>query len=237
MFRMRSLAVGLGGALAGVTLLFALSASAGGAVVSVGSASAAPGANATVSVQSQGMAEPGLGAWAMNIVYNPSVVHVSTCAPATGSVCNPNFAANTVRITGAVANGLVGDATLATVTFTCAVAGSSPLTLTTDTLADATIGGPQDITATIANGTITCAAPAPTAAATATPAPTSPVAGFGPGSVGPSTLMWLVAGLLGAGLAWLTAGLAGAALTAKNPRRVQRDGRIYVPRMRPRDDR
>jgi len=232
---MRSLAVALGGALAGVSLLFALSASAASPVVSVGSASAAPGANGSVPVQSQGMAAPGLGAWAMNIVYNPAVVQVVSCAPMSGSVCNPNFSSNTIRITGAVANGLVGDATLASLTFHCSIAGTSPLTLSVDTLADATIGGPRDIAATTANGSIDCS-PATATAVAATPtavSATSPNAGFGPGGGGSSALVWLVAALLGAGVAWLSAGLAGAALAAVNGRSAGRRPRGFLPRMRP----
>ena len=251
MRRLRMLGVALGSGLAGVTLAIVLAGSfstpraeAGGGTISVGAATVAVGGEGTVSLQSLSMAAPGLGAWSMNIVYDPALVQQTGCAPQSGSVCNPNFAPNTIRVTGASANGLVGNATLATFTFRCIGVSTSALAVTVDTLADATPGDPQDITAGTTNGSVTCLTPStpsqpgPTAAApTATPvAAGGPNAGFGPGGTNSTVLIWLVAGLAGAGVAWLSAGLAGAGLAAvtgsSGERRPARPA-AFLPRMNP----
>lgn len=251
MRRLRMLGV-FGSALAGVTLAIVLAgplstprAEAGGGTISVGAATVAVGGEGTVSLQSLSMAAPGLGAWSMNIVYDPALVQQTGCAPQSGSVCNPNFAPNTIRVTGASANGLVGNATLATFTFRCIGVGTSALTVTTDTLADATPGDPQDITAGTTNGSVTCLTPStpsqpgPTTAAppTATPvASGGPNAGFGPGGTNGTVLIWLVAGLAGAGVAWLSAGLAGAglaAVTGSSAGRRPARPTGFLPHMRP----
>ena len=252
MRRLRMLGVALGSALVGVALVIVLAGSfssprvaAGGGTISVGAATVAVGGEGTVSLQSLNMAEPGLGAWSMNVVYDTALVQQTACSPQSGSVCNPNFAADTIRVTGATANGLVGNATLATFTFRCISVGTSALTVTVDTLADATPGDPQDIAAGTTNGSVTCLTPstpaqpgATTAAApTATPvAAGGPNAGFGPGGSNGTLLIWLVAGLAGAGLAWLSAGFAGAGLAAVTgsgaERRAARPAG-FLPRLRP----
>ncbi len=100
---------------------------------------------------------PGMGAWTVDVAYDPAVVSVGDCAVYEGSVCNPAYSESTVRIAGAVAVGLEGDTVLATITFTCDVAGSSPLNIGVDVLADATIGDPQPVEATLEDGELTCA--------------------------------------------------------------------------------
>jgi hypothetical protein len=241
----------------------------------------------------------------MNIVYNPAIVQLvaapNGCVPQSGSVCNPAFAANTIRVTGAAASGLVGNTTLASLTFLCGSVGTSALTVTVDTLADATPGAPRDIVAATSNGSVSCVTaptPQPTtqpvagggagaetgaqcansidddgdgvindgcaasgaaetgahcsnntdddgdgavndgcpAVQAAAAANGGPNAGFGPGGTGPSVLIWLVAGLAGAGLAWLSAGLAGAGLAAVTGSGAgRRPGRSagFLPRLRP----
>jgi hypothetical protein len=260
MRRLRMLGVALGSALVGASLVLVMAASfssprasAATQTISVGAATVAVGAQGTVSLQALNMTAPGLGAWSMNIVYDPAIVQLvaqpTGCAPQSGSVCNPAFAANTIRVTGATASGLIGNTTLATFTFRCVSVGTSALTVTVDTLADATTGTPHDIVAATSNGSVSCLTP-PTPAQPATNptataiAPTAtvvaagggPNAGFGPGGSGPGVLIWLVAGLAGAGLAWLSAGLAGAGLAAvtgsgAGRRPVRPTG--FLPRMRP----
>jgi hypothetical protein len=260
MRRLRMLGVALGSALVGASLVLVITASlssprasAATATISVGASTVAVGGQGTVSLQALNMTAPGLGAWAMNIVYNPAIVQLvgqpAGCMPQSGSVCNPNFAANTIRIAGATASGLVGNTTLATITFACISVGTSALTVTVDTLADATPSTPRDIVAATSNGSVSClTAPTPgptstgpTATAVAPTATvvapsTGPNAGFGPGGSGPGVLIWLVAGLAGAGLAWLSAGLAGAGLAAVTGygagRRPERPAG-FLPRMRP----
>jgi hypothetical protein len=259
MRRLRMLGVALGSALVGASLVLVMAASfssprasAVTGTISVGAATVSVGGEGTVSLQALNMTAPGLGAWSMNVVYDPATVQLvappSGCVAQSGSVCNPAFAANTIRVTGAAASGLIGNTTLATFTFHCGSVGTSALTVTVDTLADATPGTPHDIVAATTNGSVSCLT-APTAqpttgstatvvAPTATPAAAAggPNAGFGPGGSGSGVLIWLVAGLAGAGVAWLSAGLAGAGLAAVTGSGAgRRPGRPagFLPRMRP----
>jgi hypothetical protein len=150
-----------------------------GPSVVVDSATIAVGETGTVDVSALDMADPGLGAWSLNVVYDPGVIEADGCTAQNGSVCNPAFAADTVRISGATAQGMPGDSVLASIGFRCTQVGSSALTLTVDTLADGTPGDPQDIDAAIVNGSVLCAVPAtPT---TPPPAPT-PTPGGGGGN-------------------------------------------------------
>ena len=173
-------------------LLIAGTASAqGGATLSVSDGSAGTGGQDDVVLDAGSIADPGLGAWTVDITFDDSVISAVDCSAEQGGVCNEAFAANMVRITGASAGGLEGDTTLGGVTFECGSAeGSSPLTLSINVFADATIGDPQDISPTIINGTFTCADAAPTA----TPIL---VTDFGPvGTGGPdggTSFGWLIA--------------------------------------------
>jgi len=135
-------------------------AAAGGritATISIASGSAPVGRTAGVQIAAAGLTAPGLGAWTIVLKYDPAVVSIAKCdTGATFAACNPKAPNNTLRLAGATANGLLDDVTLATITFTCKAAGTSDLTLTAETLADASVGSPRDIDATIRNGTITC---------------------------------------------------------------------------------
>lgn len=145
--------------------------------IAVDSATIMAGETSTVDVNALNMAAPGLGAWSLNVVYDPSVLEQQGCTAANGSVCNPTFASDTIRISGATAAGLPGDSVLASIAFRCTEVGSSALTITVDTLADGTPGDPQDIDASVINGSVTCIVPStPT---TPPPAPTPPGNGGG----------------------------------------------------------
>ena len=182
----------------GLLVVAQVSAATGG--VSIGDGTAAPGANATVDLTADGVTDPGLGAWTVDIAYDGSVVSVVDCSPQQGGVCNPAFGDDLIRVTGASAGGLDGDTVLANITFECGDAeGSSDLTLTVNVFADATIGDPQDIDMTISNGSITCEEPPDD-----TPVPTQtvvgpPPTGTGSGSSDGSGLAWLVAALAAVG--------------------------------------
>jgi hypothetical protein len=219
------------GLVAGI-LAFSVASAASGKLT-IGSATVAPGGQGLVNLEVEDVTAPGLGAWTIDIAYDSTAVAAIACNPQQG-VCNADYAAETVRFTGAVANGLVGDTTLGSITFQCAEStGSSVLTVSPQVFADATLGRPQDIDATVQNGSIACVdvpptvppvptstpgepAPTDTAAPAATSTPTGkgfPVSGTGgPGSDGGSTVGWLMAGLAGAGIAWLIAGMAGGGL-------------------------
>jgi hypothetical protein len=216
---LKTVRLGLAGILAAALVavgafLVVTQVSAVSGTLSISSPTIAPGGQGQADLRSN-VPAPGLGAWTVDITYDPAQVSVASCAPAQGGVCNPNFAATQVRITGASANGLIGDTSLGTITFnmlaaTAAACGApSPLTLTTNVFADATIGDPQPITLTsTTNGTVTCGT-------AATPLPTlGPTGdGFG-GSSSESSFGWLIMGLGGAGLAAL-AGFGALRLRSK----------------------
>lgn len=170
--------------------------------VGIGSASAAPGDSATVDLTAN-VGSPGLGAWTVDITYDPTVVSVNSCTGgATNSVCNPAYTADSIRVTGASAMGVMGDAVLSAITFDCADAeGTSALTLAVSVFADATPGAPADVTYTASNGSIDCEVPEPTATEAEEPEPTAlPPTGMGSDGSG-GGLSWLIAVLAGAGAA------------------------------------
>ena len=138
-------------------LLVATQVSAASHALSIGNGAATVGEEVTVELEAQAITDPGLGAWTIDIVYDPSVVSVVECTPQQGGVCNAEYSAGTIRLAGGSAAGLEGDTVLADIVFACGDAeGSSALTLTVIDFADATIGDPQDVDATISNGNITC---------------------------------------------------------------------------------
>jgi len=184
-------AAALAVALIGGLLIAGTAAAQGGATLSVSDGSAATGEQGTVVLDAGSIGDPGLGAWTVDITFDDSVISAVDCSAEQGGVCNEAFAANMVRITGASAGGLEGDTTLGGVTFECGSAeGSSPLTLTLNVFADATIGDPQDISPTIMNGTFDCADAAP--AATPVVVTAGPVVGTGVADSG-SSFGWLIA--------------------------------------------
>lgn len=133
-------------------------ASAQEELIGIESASLNVGAQGAVSVNSVNIPEPGLGAWTIDITYDPAVVSAVACVAENGGVCNAAFESNIVRITGATASGIVGSDSLGAITFQCVAAGTSSLTVNVPLLVDATIGDPQPIVAATQNGSITCSA-------------------------------------------------------------------------------
>ena len=301
-------------------------------VLAIDSATLAVGTQGALDVRALNVSDPGLGAWSIDVFYDPLVVAAVSCTAFEGGVCNPAYDTNRVRFTGANASGLEGDTTLAEITFSCVVEGVTLLTIGVEVLADATIGGPvdiRDITST-EDGTISCGDLPPSnggacdafdfqedaqqaldsdlsdpagldpdndgVACESLPTRFSPVscsdfatqgeaqkvydadpsdpfnldgdgdgvacenlpaqppsAGTGIGDIdfGPgSAQVWLIAGLIGAGIAWLSTGAAGAGLvflggtrSKNNPRRepanqgVTQQASGFQPQMRPRGSR
>lgn len=184
-------------------LIVAAQVSAVSGQLSIGSMTAAPNGTGTVEVHSN-VPTPGLGAWTLDIAYDPTKVTVGTCTPTNGGVCNTHYSSTTIRIAGASASGLTGDTNLGTIAFTCGSAlGSSSLTITPSVFADGTVGSPQPITVTPTNGAVTCAvAPTATVGVLAGTATSLPPTGYGSSTGGSdSSLGWIIAGLAGAGLA------------------------------------
>ena len=239
--------ISLASAIAGVALLFGMTAmqtSAEAEIIAVGSATVAVGGEATVDASSLHIAGEGLGAWSVDVQYDSAVISAESCTAEHGGACNPDFADGVVRFTGGSAAGLLGDTKLAAITFACLTAGASNLTVVISDLADATLGAPQPLAANIQNGRIACitiGSPPPSGGdtpddLTGSDAPdvpsggdtsdvlsgsdtsdvlseSLPDAGTGPGSLGTANLqIWLIAGLIGAGIAWLSTGITGAGL-------------------------
>jgi hypothetical protein len=144
-------------AMAGAGLL-ASTAFAQDPTVRIGSGSGDAGDRVTVTLEALDIGDPGLGAWSIDVSYDPDVVTARSCGPEHGAVCNPEFADDTVRLAGATAEGFEGDTVLGTLTFECGDdGGSSPLEISLADFADATVGGPMPIDASVENGSITCA--------------------------------------------------------------------------------
>ena len=135
------------------------SASAQEELISIGSASLSVGAEVTVNVNSLNIPDPGLGAWTIDITYDPAVVSAVACVGEHGGVCNPAFESNILRITGATAMGIIGDSSLGSAVFRCNAVGTSSLTVNVPLLVDGTIGDPQPVVAVTQNGVISCTTP------------------------------------------------------------------------------
>ncbi len=147
----------LGACVALVAALTAVSgASAQAPTVSVGSFGINVGQQGNVSLRTLDIAAPGLGAWTIDVAYNPAVVTVLECAGENGSLCNAAYGPNSVRVVGTSLGGLRGDSSLATITFACNSAGASELSVSWEVLADATVGSPRTISAAAEHGAATC---------------------------------------------------------------------------------
>jgi hypothetical protein len=183
--------------------------------VSVSRVTIAPGSQGSVTLSALDIGAPGLGAWSIDVVYDPSAVSVVGCTPQAGSICNTGYAANTVRVVGATSSGNVGDTVLATITFSCDGEGSSGLKVVAEEFADATEGSPRDIAAAEVDGGVTCTeqeggqdvpgrppSGSDDEEPTATPVITTlPEAGSGGGAA--SSMSWAIGALAAAGLAGL----------------------------------
>lgn len=202
----------------GVSLLASPQVSAQGEALSVSRTTAAPGEQGAVELAAFNIPAPGLGAWTIDVAYDPAVVTAVACTAESAefNVCNEAFSSNTVRVAGAHAGtpDLVGTTVLARIVFECGdTEGASDLTVSVGAFMDATVGGPQPIDVEFRHGMITCAQEGPPPAtatphateAAATPAadglPDAGTGGVGPG--GGSELNWLVAALATAALAAL----------------------------------
>ncbi len=129
----------------------------------IDSASMAVGGQASLDVNALSVAAPGLGAWAVEILYDGAIVSAVVCDAEQGGVCNPAFTSNSVYIAGASAGGIEGTNKLAEITFSCDAQGTSALTFNIVVFADATVGAPQPLGVTPQNGQILCGVQAPTA--------------------------------------------------------------------------
>ncbi len=188
--------------------LLAAQVSAAAHGVDVHDGKAAVGETTTVDVGAHDMADPGLGAWTVDVTYDPAIVTVVSCDEGEeGFDCLDNTDENKVRFVGFLSGGLVGDTVLGSITFMCDVEGTSPLVVDVVELLDGSAPG-QPIEATVVDGSVTCnVAGAATATPDATAEPTDvgpPETGTGPlGESSNGVSGWLIAALAGAGFAAL----------------------------------
>lgn len=161
--------------------------------------------------------EPGLGAWVVDIVYDPGIVSVEACHPGSGGRCNRHFRNDTVRVVGANAEGLQGEVELATITFRCHAQGIGNLDIVPAVMADATVGSPQEMTVSVESGAVTCLSPEPTP----TPAPPEP------GLLGDANCSGATNSVDASVILQLSAGLVRS-LPCPEAARVNRDGRVDV---------
>ncbi len=182
MFQVRVRAIGLVAvalALAGLGGLSFSRASAQGPSVSIDSLNGQVGVLSKVELRANDIAAPGIGAWTVDVHYDPAKVTIVGCAAAQNGLCNAHYNDTTVRVTGTNIYGLAGSNDLASIGLACKGAGSGNLGLTLNVFADATIGGPRPISATTVNGAVSCTTDAPPTAthgpgATATPPASEP---------------------------------------------------------------
>ena len=112
------------------------------------------GQQGTVLIEAELVAKPGLGAWTLDISYDNTVVTATECIGLAGSVCNPVFDEDTVRVAGASASGLTGRNELGTITFLCDRPGESPLMLRLSIWGNAIETDQRKVE--LEEGTITC---------------------------------------------------------------------------------
>jgi hypothetical protein len=139
----------------------------------------------------------GVGAWKIDVTYNPEVVSVAACVPHNNSLCETERAHNVLRVLGASAVGLFEDFSVGTITFRCDAPGPSPLAVTYES----GIGIPEIVAdITTVNGGVICREPSePTAAQPPTPTAgplALPATGAG-GTAGSGTALRLLAALAG----------------------------------------
>ena len=142
--------------------LFASSqASAQDPTISIGRATLAVGSGVTLDLNALDIDDPGLGAWIIDISYDPDLVTAIACDSHPAGLCNADFTESAVRTIGATAGGLEGDLTLVSITFQCLDVGTTALAVNATEVADATIGDPQDIDVEVEHGSVGCVSSAP----------------------------------------------------------------------------
>ena len=126
-------------------------------VVAVGSTSASVGGQGVVELEALEIVAPGLGAWTIDVVYDPEIASVVECEADHGGVCNPAYAEDRIRVAGTSVYGLPGNQRLAVISFACNAVGQSDLVPVLRVLADATPGGLLPVDAAVQSGSISCA--------------------------------------------------------------------------------
>jgi hypothetical protein len=129
-----------------------------------------------VSLEAGGMSERGLGAWTIDLMYNPDLLEPTSCNVGSLIVCNPDYAEGTIRIAGASTETFLQEGNFSIahgIFFKCLAPGEAELTLVPRILVDQTLGDPQPIDAAVRNASFVCEA---AAAATPTSIAATPTA-------------------------------------------------------------
>ena len=198
----------LGLAMALVLGLIATRVLAGGTgTVSIDSRTIDVGQQDTVTLAAADYPAP-LGAWAIDISYDPAVVQPVDCVPIENSTCDLDQSETSLRIRGVSAEGLTGDFALATIAFDCVAEGSSSLSMIIDVWGVAGIAeiGFETPQPEIVDGEITCLAPSSTTLVL-------PETGTGAGT-GEGRSHWFIAALAFAGVAGILAASARRKLSS-----------------------
>jgi hypothetical protein len=132
--------------------------------VSASSLETTAGSQSKVVLATEGIGEPGLSSWSIDLNYDSKLLTVKGCDPLQDdSICNPEFKEGTIRVVGSNVEGLTGESQLASIVFTCNEVGDGKLLPKINVFADATIGEPQKIDASASEGNVACAKePTPT---------------------------------------------------------------------------
>lgn len=153
-----------------ISLVF-MSPRAGAAegTVHIGSAGAGIGQDVGVALAALDVGSPGLGAWTIDVAYDPTVLTIEACQPKQGGICNASFGPGVLRVAGISVGGLAGSSDLAHITFHCASIGISELAVNVDIFSDASLGAPQPISVVVQDGAVSCSESPPPATPTTLP--------------------------------------------------------------------
>jgi hypothetical protein len=99
---------------------------------------------------------PGVGAWTVDVTYNPAIITIVDCEPYRGGLCNASYRDDKIRTNGVEVLGVSGNITLATIEVSCKAVGTSPLSVSISVFADTTAGNPQPIETNVGHGQVVC---------------------------------------------------------------------------------
>src|ERR1700694_2783352 len=175
LFRWGFVAAVAGALVLAASLVSLSGASANGATISVGSMEAQAGGIGKVEVNIADVGAPGVGAWTLDVQFDPAVLTGAACTSEQGGgICNAQYDPGVARVVGTNIYGLRGNAALASIGLSCKMVGEYSLEVRISVFVDATPGNPTDIEAKTVNGHATCTEASPTNSPNPTPTPTPP---------------------------------------------------------------
>ena len=124
--------------LAAGVLVGGSSVHAEGETVSIDSLAQAVGDSGTVTLSLRNISLPPLGAWQIDVEYDPATLSPLVCeSPISGVICNIAYEPDKVRVVGVDINGLQGEViALATLEFECLTPNASDITPRVERFAD-----------------------------------------------------------------------------------------------------